>query len=108
MFSDQVQENVKKKPGNRGEIRLIHPSPLRGLGFLNREVELSYIAAGRLDGYYELCLGYYDMAAGICILEEAGGAFAPADPLVPFTDSRCDLVATNGLIQDWLFNMVQE
>lgn len=70
-------------------------------------LELSYIAAGRLDGYYELCLGYYDMAAGICILKEAGGSATNADPLVPFSDSRCDLVATNGLIQDWLFHMVQ-
>lgn len=70
-------------------------------------LELSYIAAGRLDGYYELCLGYYDMAAGMCIVEEAGGSVANADPLIPFTDSRCDLVASNGLIQDWLFTMVQ-
>lgn len=68
---------------------------------------LSYLAAGRLDGYYELCLGYYDMAAGICIVEEAGGCFSPADPLLPFTDSRCDLVASNGLIQEWLLHMVQ-
>ena len=81
-------------------------SDLRSYG--SCALELSYIAAGRLDGYYELCLGYYDMAAGICILGEAGGSFAPADPLIPFTDNRCDLVATNGLIQDWLFHMVQE
>ncbi len=80
-------------------------SDLRSFG--SSALELSYIAAGRLDGYYELCLGYYDMAAGACILEEAGGSFSPADPLVPFTDSRCDLVATNGLIQEWLLHMVQ-
>lgn len=70
-------------------------------------LELCYIAAGRIDGYYELCLGYYDLAAGICIVGEAGGSFSPADPLVPFSDSRCDLVASNGLIQDTLLHMVQ-
>ncbi len=80
-------------------------SDLRSYG--SCALELSYIAAGRIDGYYELSLGYYDMAAGICILEQAGGSFSPADLLVPFTDSHCDLVATNGLIQDWLFHMVQ-
>ncbi|MGB4405265.1 MAG: inositol monophosphatase family protein [Sphaerochaeta sp.] len=84
----------------------LEASDLRSYG--SCALELSYIAAGRIDGYYELCLGYYDMAAGICILEEAGGSFSPADPLVPFSDSRCDLVASNGLIQDWLFHMVQE
>ncbi len=84
----------------------LEASDLRSFG--SCALELSYIAAGRIDGYYELCLGYYDMAAGICILKEAGGSFAPSDALVPFADSRCDLVATNGLIQDWLFYMVQE
>ncbi len=79
-------------------------SDLRSFG--SCALELSYIAAGRLDGYYELGLGYYDLAAGICILEEAGGSYSSADPLVPFSDSHCDLVASNGLIQDWLLHMV--
>ncbi|MDT4762326.1 inositol monophosphatase family protein [Sphaerochaeta sp. PS] len=79
-------------------------SDLRSYG--SCALELAYIAAGRLDGYYELCLGYYDMAAGLCLVEEAGGALASADPLSPFTDTRCDLVASNGLIQDWLLHMV--
>jgi len=70
-------------------------------------LELSYIAAGRIDGYYELCLGYYDMAAGAVILEEAGGAVTHADPDRPFSDDRCDIVASNGLIQDWILHMVQ-
>ena len=80
-------------------------SDLRSYG--SCALELSYLAAGRVDGYYELCLGYYDMAAGICIVREAGGDFTSADPLTPFSDNRCDLVASNGLIQDWLFHMVQ-
>ena len=71
-------------------------------------LELSYIAAGRVDGYFELCLGYYDMAAGMIIVQEAGGAVESADPKRPFEDSRCDLVASNGLIQQQIFPMVQE
>ena len=71
-------------------------------------LELSYIAAGRVDGYYELCLGYYDMAAGMIILQEAGGKVESADPQRPFEDTRCDLVASNGLIQHQIFPMVQE
>ncbi|MEA4859138.1 MAG: inositol monophosphatase family protein [Sphaerochaeta sp.] len=70
-------------------------------------LELSYIAAGRLDGYYELCLGYYDMAAGMLIVQEAGGMVASADPARPFEDTRCDLVASNGLIQHQILHMVQ-
>ncbi|WP_320127887.1 inositol monophosphatase family protein [uncultured Sphaerochaeta sp.] len=70
-------------------------------------LELAYIATGRLDGYYELFLGYYDMAAGMVLVEEAGGKISSADPDKVFSDTHCDLVASNGLIQDWILHMVQ-
>ncbi len=70
-------------------------------------LELSYIAAGRLDGYYELCLGYYDMAAGMIIVKEAGGSVSSCNVKVPFSDERCDIVASNGLIHNWILHMVQ-
>ena len=69
-------------------------------------LELAYIAAGRLDGYYELCLGYYDMAAGMLLVREAGGEVASANPEMPFTDTRCDLIASNGLIHQQILHMV--
>ncbi|MGE4583721.1 MAG: inositol monophosphatase [Sphaerochaeta sp.] len=71
-------------------------------------LELAYIACGRLDGYYELCLGYYDMAAGTILVREAGGVVEPADSRYPFVDSRCDVVASNGLIHTQILHMVQE
>jgi myo-inositol-1(or 4)-monophosphatase len=36
-------------------------------------LDLCYVAAGRLDGYWELKLHPWDVAAGIVIVEEAGG-----------------------------------
>ncbi len=36
-------------------------------------LDLSYVAAGRLDGYWEIKLSPWDLAAGILIVEEAGG-----------------------------------
>jgi myo-inositol-1(or 4)-monophosphatase len=36
-------------------------------------IDLCYIAAGRLDGYWEMSLQPYDMAAGALIVREAGG-----------------------------------
>ena len=36
-------------------------------------IAISYIAAGRLDGYFEKVIKPWDYAAGILILEEAGG-----------------------------------
>lgn len=36
-------------------------------------LDLSYVAAGRLDGFWELGLSKWDMAAGILLVQEAGG-----------------------------------
>ena len=36
-------------------------------------LDLAYVAAGRLDGFFELNLKPWDIAAGIVIVQEAGG-----------------------------------
>ena len=36
-------------------------------------LDLAYVAAGRLDGFWELGLSPWDMAAGALLVEEAGG-----------------------------------
>ena len=36
-------------------------------------LDLAYVAAGRLDGYWEIGLKQWDMAAGILLVKEAGG-----------------------------------
>ncbi len=37
-------------------------------------LDLAYVAAGRMDGYWEIGLKPWDMAAGILLVQEAGGA----------------------------------
>ena len=39
-------------------------------------LDLCYVASGRLDGYWELKLQPWDVAAGALIVEEAGGRFS--------------------------------
>ena len=36
-------------------------------------LDLAYVAAGRLDGYWEIGLQEWDMAAGVLLVKEAGG-----------------------------------
>ena len=43
-------------------------------------LDLSYVAAGRLDGYFERGLSPWDFAAGALLVTEAGGRFARAEP----------------------------
>ena len=42
-------------------------------------VDLAYVAAGRLDGFWELHLGAHDVAAGALLIQEAGGLVTDAD-----------------------------
>jgi myo-inositol-1(or 4)-monophosphatase len=44
---------------------------IRRLG--SAALDLAYTAVGRLDAYYECCLNRWDVAAGILIVQEAGG-----------------------------------
>jgi myo-inositol-1(or 4)-monophosphatase len=60
-------------------------------------IDLCYVACGRFDGYYEMKLSPWDKAAGMMIVEEAGGK------LTDFAGSPLRLagaqnLATNGLI----------
>jgi myo-inositol-1(or 4)-monophosphatase len=36
-------------------------------------LDLAYVAAGRLDGFWEIGLNQWDMAAGVLLIQEAGG-----------------------------------
>ena len=60
-------------------------------------LDLCYVAAGRVDGYWELKLKSWDIAAGSLIVAEAGGAVSgfSGDKLSP--DGR-ETLASNGLI----------
>ena len=42
-------------------------------------LDLAYVAAGRMDGFWELNLNPWDMAAGILLIQEAGGIVSDID-----------------------------
>lgn len=60
-------------------------------------LSLASVAAGRLEGFYEQDLWPWDMAAGMLIVEEAGGRISRLDG-GPVILERHDLVATNSHI----------
>ncbi|MBA2727564.1 MAG: inositol monophosphatase [Parachlamydiaceae bacterium] len=64
-------------------------------------LDLAYVAAGRLDGYWEKGLKPWDMAAGVIILKEAKGRVSAFD-LSEFQLFEGNLLATNGLIHSAL------
>ncbi|WP_051606915.1 inositol monophosphatase family protein [Microbacterium sp. CH12i] len=65
--------------GDLATVRQIMPlaRDLRRMG--SAAIDLSYVAAGRLDGYFERGLKPWDFAAGALLVEEAGGVVTRSD-----------------------------
>ena len=64
-------------------------------------VDLAHVACGRLDGYWERGLSPWDMAAGIVLVQEAGGKVTAYDGS-PFQMNTGRILATNGYLHDSL------
>jgi myo-inositol-1(or 4)-monophosphatase len=69
-------------------------------------LDLAYVAAGRLDGFWELKLHAWDVASGVLMVREAGGM------VTAFDGSTYDIfndriVASNGLIQDEIISVLE-
>lgn len=71
-------------------------------------LDLAYVAAGRLDAYYEVNLNIWDFAAGAIILEEAGGTVTDWDGnRITWDRSSLDLASSNGHIHRKLLELIQ-
>jgi myo-inositol-1(or 4)-monophosphatase len=60
-------------------------------------IDLAYVAAGRFDGFWELKLQPWDIAAASLMIEEAGGRVTGFDGAAWTLPVR-DIVASNGLV----------
>jgi myo-inositol-1(or 4)-monophosphatase len=78
--------------------------PIRRLG--SAALDLAYLAAGRFDGFWEVRLHPWDMAAGVVLVEEAGGRVTHYGNR-PFVLRHDSIVATNGHIHDELVDLLQ-
>jgi len=78
-------------------------SPVRKFG--SAALDVAYVACGRFDGYWQRELNYWDIAAGIIILKEAGGLvnFFEMDNKAPL---KRNILASNSNIHDELSNLI--
>ena len=70
-------------------------------------LDFCHLACGRCDGFWEIKLGPWDIAAGSLIIKEAGGLitdFANEDD--PMWTGN--VIASNGLLHDTIFQVVNE
>ena len=73
--------------------------------FGSATLDMAYVACGRFDGYWQRELNYWDIAAGIIILKEAGGFvdFFEEDLNMPL---KKNILATNSNIHEDLKELI--
>jgi myo-inositol-1(or 4)-monophosphatase len=70
-------------------------------------LDLCYVACGRLDGYWELALGPWDMAAGGLLVQEAGGQVTNVRG-GPWRLEGPGILASNGLVHETVLSGLGE
>lgn len=70
-------------------------------------LDLTDVASGRLDAFWELMLAPWDVAAGLLIIREAGGRVTDLEgrDALPV---HGPIVASNGLLHDWLLELLSQ
>ena len=74
--------------------------------FGSAALDMAYVACGRFDGYWQRELNYWDVAAGIIIIKEAGGFvdFFEQDNNLPL---KRNILATNSIIHQELKELIK-
>lgn len=67
-------------------------------------VDLCYVAAGKLDGFWEMNLNVYDVAAGVLMVTEAGGVVTDFTGGPDFPEKG--IVAANPIMADMLITQL--
>ncbi len=92
--------DIATNPGNAVQhfvYFLMEAQGIRRLG--SAALDLSYVAAGRLDGFWEGRLNPWDMAAGVLLVTEAGGTVTDFSGR-PIDIFKKEVLASNGLIHN--------
>jgi len=69
-------------------------------------IDMAYVACGRFDGFWEDGLNPWDMAAGVLLIEEAGGQVSGYDGS-KFSIYSPPVLATNGLLHSQMSRILQ-
>jgi len=103
-FPYSVQQDSESLVGLFGEFLKVSRA-VRRLG--SAAIDLCYVAAGRLDGFWEQSLHPWDVAAGALIIQEAGGVVTDLAG-GPYSSRTGNLIATNGHIHAAMVEIIQE
>ena len=99
-------KNIEKLPAYVEQFSLV----MRGTAGIRRAgsaaLDLSNVACGRFDAFWELVLAPWDIAAGVLMVREAGGIVTDLDGN-PAEATAGSFVAGNPAMHAWLLNSVR-
>lgn len=88
-------------------IRLSHEvQAVRRLG--SASLDLAYVACGRVEGFWEIALNPWDVAAGILLIREAGGVVSTLHGEGHLLKGSVDILAANPVIFPKLQTILNE
>ena len=87
------------------KISKLANSPIRKMG--SASLDMAYIAAGRADGFFQKGLSYWDIAAGIILVKEAGGIISDFDGNSNFIEDK-NIIASNTNINTDLIDLLKK
>ncbi len=100
--------NITSNPDHAAEHFfnfLMAAGGIRRLG--SAALDLAYVAAGRFDGFWEVNLNPWDMAAGVLFVREAGGTVTDFAGK-PVDIRRKQIVASNGRIHQPMLEVLEK
>ena len=98
------RKNIASETFNRGKRVFEKCLDLRRV--CSTALSISYIASGRLDGYFEKVIKPWDYAAAILILDEAGGYSSTWDNTPLPLDKEGTIICSNKVIHNELLALV--
>lgn len=102
-FPYDVHARVEELVGLFGKF-IARARAVRRLG--SAALDLAYVAAGRMDGFWEQDLKPWDVAAGVLLVEEAGGCVTTFDAST-FSPYSGHIVASNGHLHDQMLEVIR-
>tara|TARA_B100000678_G_scaffold41128_1_gene30651 strand:- start:488 stop:1282 length:795 start_codon:yes stop_codon:yes gene_type:complete len=79
-------------------------TPLRKMG--SASLDMAYVAAGRCDGFWQRNLNYWDIAAGIILVKEAGGFVTDFNGNDKYIENK-NILVTNSKINEQMIEILK-
>ena len=100
--------DLEQKENNLNNFVVLshHVQTIRRLG--SAVLDQAYVAAGRLDGYWEIGLSPWDIAAGTLLIEEAGGLITTMEGDRDYFKPPYDIIAANPTLHAKIMEILEK